>query len=44
MLTPFQRSVIIGTMLGDGAMRRKREALLEINHSCVQRQYVDWMT
>jgi len=29
-------------MLGDGAMRCKREALLEINHSVRQREYVDW--
>ncbi len=42
MLTPFQKSLIAGTMLGDGAMRRKRCALLEVNHSIHQRDYVDW--
>ena len=42
MLTTFQKSLILGTMLGDGAMRRKRGALLEINHSIHQRDYVDW--
>ena len=42
MLTPTQWSMIVGTMLGDGAMRCKREALLEINHSAAQREYVDW--
>jgi hypothetical protein len=42
MLTPLQRSLIIGTMLGDGAMRCKREALLEVNHSLAQSDYVDW--
>jgi len=41
-LTETQRSVILGTMLGDGAMRCKRNALLEINHSAKQRAYVDW--
>lgn len=42
MLTPVQRSLIIGTMLDDGEMRCKREALLEVNHSLAQREYVDW--
>ena len=42
MLSRFQRSVIIGTLLRDGAMRCKREALLEVNHSVRQREYVDW--
>ena len=42
MLTPFQKSLVIGTLLGDGAMRCKREALLEVNHSLAQRDYVDW--
>ena len=42
LLTPFQKSLIVGTMLGDGAMRRKRGALLEVNHSIHQREYVDW--
>ncbi len=41
-LTETQRSVIVGSLLGDGAMRCKVNALLEINHSCAQREYVDW--
>lgn len=42
MLTPIQESLIVGTLLGDGSMRCKREALLEVNHSLAQREYVDW--
>ena len=41
-LTDFQRSLIIGSLLGDGAMRCKKNALLEMNHSYRQRSYVDW--
>ena len=41
-LTETQRSLIIGSLLGDGAMRCKANALLEINHSIEQQQYVDW--
>ena len=41
-LTPNQHAVIIGTLLGDGAMRCKANALLEINHCAAQRAYVDW--
>jgi recombination protein RecA len=41
-LTEIQRSVIVGSLLGDGAMRCKTNALLEINHSFAQREYVDW--
>lgn len=41
-LTGAQRELITGTLLGDGAMRCKTNALLEINHSIVQRNYVDW--
>jgi recombination protein RecA len=41
-LTETQRSVIVGSLLGDGAMRCKANALLEINHSYAQREYVDW--
>ena len=33
---------MIGTLLGDGAMRCKANALLEVNHSVHQRTYVDW--
>jgi recombination protein RecA len=41
-LTETQRSVVVGSLLGDGAMRCKSNALLEINHSFAQREYVDW--
>jgi hypothetical protein len=37
-----QREVIIGTLLGDGSMRCKTNALLEINHTVHQKEYVDW--
>jgi len=37
-----QHELIIGCLLGDGAMRCKTNALLEINHSVHQRSYVDW--
>jgi recombination protein RecA len=41
-LTETQRSLIVGCLLGDGAMRCKANALLEVNHSFAQREYVDW--
>lgn len=41
-LPALQHSVVMGSLLGDGSMRRKRHALLEINHSVGQRAYVDW--
>jgi len=44
-LTQFQRSVIIGSILGDGYLRTfpgRKNALLEINHSFKQKEYVDW--
>ena len=41
-LSETQRSVIIGSLLGDGAMRCKANALMEINHSFKQKEYVDW--
>jgi recombination protein RecA len=41
-LTDTQHSIIIGSLLGDGAMRCKTNALLEINHCYKQRAYVDW--
>ena len=44
-LTQFQRSVIIGSLLGDGSLRTfpgRKNALLEINHSFKQKEYVDW--
>ena len=41
-LTKDQRSLIVGSLLGDGSMRCKKNALLEINHCLKQRSYVDW--
>ena len=41
-LSERQTSIIVGCLLGDGAMRCKNNALLEINHSFKQRTYVDW--
>jgi hypothetical protein len=44
-LTQTQRSIIIGTLLGDGYLRivpGRRNAFLEINHAFSQREYVDW--
>ena len=41
-LSETQRSLIVGTLLGDGAMRCKVNALIEINHSAEQKAYVDW--
>ena len=41
-LSEAQRSVIIGSLLGDGAMRCKTNALIEFNHSIAQKDYVDW--
>jgi recombination protein RecA len=41
-LSEAQHSLVIGTLLGDGAMRCKTNALLEINHSIHQQSYVDW--
>ena len=42
-LSGVQHEIVIGTLLGDGAMRCKTNALLEINHSINQRTYVDWL-
>lgn len=41
-LTEEQKSILIGCLLGDGAMRKKRNALLEINHCYAQKSLVDW--
>jgi hypothetical protein len=41
-LSEVQHSIVVGSLLGDGAMRCKTNALLEINHSWDQRSYVDW--
>ena len=42
-LTEEQRQILIGVLLGDGAMRKKTHALLEINHSYTQKEYVEWL-
>jgi recombination protein RecA len=41
-LSEVQHAIVVGTLLGDGSMRCKTNALLEINHSSDQRSYVDW--
>lgn len=44
-LNQFQKSVIIGTVLGDGYIRivpGRQDAFLEINHSLSQREFVMW--
>jgi hypothetical protein len=44
-LTQLQRSLIVGTILGDGYVRivsGRKNALLEINHTYSQKDYVDW--
>ena len=44
-LTQLQRSIIIGSLLGDGYLRivpGRKAALLEINHAFSQKRYVDW--
>ena len=44
-LTKNQKSLVIGTILGDGYVRiipRRKNAFLEVNHSASQRLYVDW--
>ncbi len=42
-LTEEQKDILLGVLLGDGAMRKKTQALLEINHSIKQKEYVDWL-
>lgn len=41
-LTEVQHQIVIGSLLGDGAMRCKANALLEVNHSWHQQVYVEW--
>lgn len=44
-LSQLQRSVIIGSILGDGYIRilpGRSDAFLEINHSIRAKEYVDW--
>lgn len=45
-LTPLQRSIIVGTLLGDGHLEtqdRAKTFRLKIEHSASQRAYVDWL-
>jgi hypothetical protein len=41
-LSEAQHAIVVGSLLGDGSMRCKANALLEINHSYRQRSYVQW--
>jgi hypothetical protein len=44
-LTQEQKSIIIGTLLGDGYIRiipGRKNAFLEVNHSISEKEYVDW--
>ncbi len=44
-LTEFERSIIIGSILGDGYLRiipGRKNAFLEINHSIKAKEYVDY--
>lgn len=41
-LSKVQKQVILGSILGDGYMRKKTNAHLQITHSYIQKEYVDW--
>lgn len=44
-LTQLQKSLLIGSILGDGYVRimpGRKDAFLEINHSIKAKEYVDW--
>jgi hypothetical protein len=44
-LTPTQHAVLVGSLLGDGTLRKQGDrpnALLEVNHSLEFKEYVDW--
>lgn len=44
-LTSTQRAVLVGSMLGDGTLRKqgtRTNALFEVNHAAKHRTYVDW--
>jgi recombination protein RecA len=41
-LSEVQHAIVVGSLLGDGSMRCKTNALLEIDHSLERRSYVDW--
>lgn len=42
-LTEEQKSILIGCLLGDGTMRKKKNSHLEINHCYAQKALVDWI-
>lgn len=44
-LNQFQKSVVLGTLLGDGYLRivpGRQDAFLEVNHALSQSEYVQW--
>ena len=41
-LSKVQQQLILGCVLGDGYMRKKVNAHLQITHSIKQKEYVDW--
>ena len=44
-LTQEQKSIIVGSLLGDGYLRivpNRKNAFIEINHSISEKDYVDW--
>lgn len=41
-LSDIQQQIILGCVLGDGYMRKKTNAHLQITHSIKQKEYVDW--
>ncbi len=44
-LTSIQKEILVGSMLGDGTLRKqgtRTNALFEVNHSFLYRKYVDW--
>jgi hypothetical protein len=44
-LTSTQHAILLGSLLGDGTLRRqgnRLNALLEVNHTYKQQDYVDW--
>lgn len=44
-LTSTQHDILVGSLLGDGTLRKqgtRTNALLEVNHTFKQKEYVDW--
>jgi intein-encoded DNA endonuclease-like protein len=41
-LSEVQKQLILGCILGDGYLRKKTNAHLQITHSITQKEYVDW--